>query len=357
MGARRRLPALLAAIAVAAGLGPPGAALAAPGQEPVPPVPGLAPPVDQAGRVDSWALAPAGSAGSGNRPSLSYELQPGATVTDAVTIYNYGNLPMIFRVYGTDARNNEEGAFDVLPGDEEPRDVGSWITMGQGNVQLDPGRQITVGLTITVPVDAPAGDHVGAVLAANTAEALDTQGAAVGLDRRTGTRVYVRVAGELRPELAVESVDTTYHPSLDPLGGRATVTYRLRNRGNVRLGGRYRVSISGPFGLGGKDLPSEDLEELLPGEDVTRTVDVDDIPAVVLTRTEVRFVPDADTVGGQEVPESTRSARTFTPPLSVLVVLACLVLAARAWRVARRHRRPCDAPPGPPGPDRELQPT
>ncbi len=53
-----------------------------------------------------------------------WKLEDPATVEDAVTIFNYGNVQLTFRIYGTDARNNEDGQFDLLPGDDTPTAAG-----------------------------------------------------------------------------------------------------------------------------------------------------------------------------------------------------------------------------------------
>ena len=70
------------------------------------------------------------------------------------------------------------------------------------------------------------------------------------LDRRTGTRLLIRVNGPLTAELAVTDVSTDYSPALNPLAGSATVTYVVENRGNTRLGGTATAAVGGPFGIG-----------------------------------------------------------------------------------------------------------
>jgi hypothetical protein len=292
------------------------------------------------GVVQSWALAPAGSADpgeAGNRPNLSYEVAPGAELDDAVTLFNFSNVPLTFHVYPTDAINNEDGQFDLIPRDQEPEDVGTWITLPQDNVTVAPGSQATMPITVKVPADASPGDHVGAILASNEAEGVGPDGQVVTLDRRTGSRVYVRVTGELDPELAVEDVHTTYKPTLNPLGGSAEVTYRIRNRGNVRLSGAHSVSISGPFGVAKKRIPAADLAEVLPGEAVTLHASFDDVPATALAFTKVRLDPSGVGDDGAELSTVTGGAITLAPPITVVLLALALGLALRARRAYRRH--------------------
>ncbi|MFN6119867.1 MAG: WxL protein peptidoglycan domain-containing protein, partial [Actinomycetes bacterium] len=159
--------------------------------------------------VQSWTLTPGGGpdgAQAGSRPNLSYQLAPGTSVDDIVVVYNLGNTPLDLRVYATDAFNNDDGDFDLLPGDELPSDVGSWVLLATDRVTLAPGTQATIPIRITVPPDASPGDHVGAVLASSVSTFDNGDGTVVDVDRRTGTRLYIQVDGPLNPQLAVGSL-------------------------------------------------------------------------------------------------------------------------------------------------------
>jgi hypothetical protein len=143
-------------------------------------------------QVHSWSLAPGGSSDpvqAGNRVDLAYDAVPGTTIDDAVTFYNYSNVTLNFRVYATDAFNNDTGEFDILPGSDEPTDVGSWVALAQENITVVPCSQATIPLTITVPDDASPGDHAGAVVASSATSGSNSDGQTVTVDRRTGTRM------------------------------------------------------------------------------------------------------------------------------------------------------------------------
>ncbi len=291
--------------------------------------------------VHSWALAPAGSSDpsqAGNRPDLSYELDPGATVQDSITVYNYGNVALNFQIYATDAVNNDVGAFDLLAGGDQPTDVGSWIDVGQTTLTVPAGTEVTLPITITVPADASPGDHVGGILASSPVAGTGPDGKSVTVDRRTGTRVYLRVTGPVQPDLAVETVETSYEPSLNPLDGTATVTYRIRNRGNVRLGGVPKVTVSGPFGVAKQTVVEDEVEELLPGEDVEFTTTFEGVPgsAVAFTSVELGAPDDVDEANYEA---SGRSGFALAPPVTLLALALAVFLALRARRAYLRHRR------------------
>jgi hypothetical protein len=258
-------------------------------------------------------------------------------VTDAVTVYNYSNVPLTFRVYASDAFNTEDGSFDVLPGDQDPIDVGSWVALPQENLTIPPGQQATLPISITIPADASPGDHVGAIIASSRAEGTGADGKVIALDRRTGTRLYLRVDGPVEPKLLVEDIKPSYDPSLNPLGGKATVTYTVANRGNVRLGGTSYVTASGPFGLMEARSLDQELPELLPGEEVTFTVELDGVPAAIVDSATVHIDP-APVAGDADTLEPTsQSALTLAVPWTLLALLAVVGLVAFAWRRYRRH--------------------
>lgn len=349
---------ITAALAVAS-LAP---TLTASAQTPEPPGDPVAPITEEQGNeiVHSWALAPAGSdedGGVGNRPDLSYVADPGSIIDDAVTLYNLSNVPLTFRVYATDAFNDPNGEFSLLGADEVPVDVGTWVGVGGEEVPVPARTQVTIPIRITIPENATPGDHVGAVLASNAATSSGGEGQELTLDRRTGTRLYVRVNGPLVPELAIADVKTDYQASLNPLAGSATVTYRIENRGNVRLGGTVNAAVGGPFGLGKQEGTEQTIDDLLPGQSVTIEQRFEDVPAFLVAVTEVTLDPTAD--GEIAVESSTRNSITFAPPILLLLGLLALLFGLLAVRAYRRHRDrtdPLGESPGEPALDAEREP-
>jgi Bacterial protein of unknown function (DUF916) len=310
--------------------------------------------------VHSWALAPAGSNdtdGANNRPNLSYDGQPGEVIQDAVTLFNLGNEQLTFDVYSTDAFNNASGAFDLLAGDAVPLDIGTWVTFAQDVVTVAPDRAVTIPITITIPQDATPGDHTGGILAASAALSSGEGGGSVLLDRRTGTRLFIRVAGPIRAELAVENLSSKYAGSPNPLGGSSEVTYRIQNRGNIRLSGTHFVKVEGPFGLGTSTSTPVEFPLLLPGQGVDVTAQIDRIPALMLAYTKVEMSPTGP--DGELATTSSQRQRNFAPPVTVLLVLLALALALLVRRNVRK-RRGVSVEPSLPGRreiDRERQLT
>ncbi len=340
---RLRLPALfLAAAAALMAFGVPPSALAAPRSVQQDPIPSeSAPPEGEV--VHSWALAPASESGdpaqAGSRSFFSYELEPGAVIEDAVTLFNLGNAPLTFSLYGTDAFNNEAGGFELLPAAEQPEGVGTWIETSAKLVTVPAKAQLHIPITIRVPAGARPGDHAGAVLAASDVTGTDPDGRPVTLDRRTGPRVYIRVAGDLTPELSVEGIDTSYDPALNPLGGSATVRYRIHNTGNVRLSGRHRVTVAGPLGVGRTRSAGMDVPELLPGESIELETTLDGVPGLGLASVEVVVEPSTELGAKSDLDPVSGRGVALAPPITLLlgaVALGCALVARRSY--LRRQR-------------------
>lgn len=331
----RRTAALLSLLA--------GIALWAPvphaqGQEPIDE---LAPGVTEEDRdavVHSWTLAPvaknAGGEGTG-RPNLSYEVAPGGTVTDEVTLFNYSNVPLTFRIYATDAFNNDDGGFDLLPGDQRPTGIGTWISVPQESLTVPARAAVTMPITLTVPEAARPGDYAGGILASSRAEGTGPDGKLIGVDRRIGPRVYLRVSGKLQPELSIEDLRATVDPSLNPVGGSAEVVYRILNSGNVRMAGTQQVSISGPFGVAKQSAPTSRIPELLPGESVELRANFDGVGSTGVAVAEVRVEPDPIGTDVEAPAPTARRRLTLAVPYGVIggaVVLLLLRYSLRAFR-------------------------
>jgi len=308
--------------------------------------------VTDTGFYQSWTLTPAGGqdgSSVGTRPNLSYQLAPGTEQRDKVVVYNLGNVPLDLRIYATDAFNNDDGDFDLLVGDEVPVDVGSWVKLDTDRVTLDPGFQATIPITINVPADATPGDHVGAIVASSVTTFDNADGPSIDVDRRVGTRLYLQVAGELTPNLALAESDVSASYDLDanPFSGSADVSFRLENRGNVRLGGVPTVEVAGPFGLGSTSIELPEIAELLPGEEVTVTTRLEGVPAMLLMNATVSIEPREFT-GVGELSTIAASVRFFAPPVTVLLVVLLGGIVTLLVRSIRRHRRlaaPADGAP------------
>ncbi|WFE65336.1 DUF916 domain-containing protein [Micromonospora sp. WMMD714] len=297
-----------------------------------------------------WAVQPSSAKGPTGRNYFIYDLAPGSTLTDHVGITNLGDRPVTFDVYGTDAYSAADGAFALLPADRPATDVGSWIRVDRREWTIPAGKRVDIPFRLTVPVNATPGDHTGGVIGAVARVRTTATGQRVLVDQRLAARVYLRVTGPVRPAVTVEAVDVSYDHPVDPFGGGdLVVRYRLRNDGNVRLGGSGTVTVAAPFGRELARTSPTDLPELLPGATFTVTERITGVPPLLRLTAAVDI---AATSTDTALPPVVRTAGVWAPPWLLLALLA----GAAGWAGLRWWRRRRAAADGP-DPDADPRPA
>ena len=267
----------------------------------------------------TWSVQPAPTA-EGGRQAFEYKVDPGTQINDSVLVTNRGAIPAEFLIYATDARNElETGAFGLLKREEKPIDSGAWITLASEKLTIAPGTAATIPLTILVPSDATPGDHVAGIVAAVLTTG-DQDGAAVVLEQRVGARVYLTVSGI--PDVGVETSGFVagFTAELNPFApGTMSVTYDVRNTGNLRMDVNQKVQIMGPFNIPLGQFTPEPISNILPRQTVRVTSQVPAVAALLLAWSSVTLVPGAIGTAGTLVDEgvgASGSAPTAAPDAS-----------------------------------------
>ncbi len=310
-------------------------------------VPALPAPASAAPSDDiKISVQPSGPAGPTSRSHFIYALPPGGHVSDLLGVSNLGGKPVTVAVYPTDAYTTVDGSFSLLPGAQQPRDVGSWVTVKGRRFTIPPGKRMDIPFTLTVPAGAEPGDHPGGILASVVSQERNADGNLVNVDRRVAARVYLRVNGVINPGVQVETLNVDYDNPIALFGGGMTVTYRVRNTGNARVQGQVQVEATGPLGLRLGDTGKIPVKELLPGSQIEVTRKIPGVFPAFRIGAETVF--DGVTVAdGKAVPAARASTGVWAVPW-LLVVLVVLVAAAVVAIAIRRRRRVSASPsPGP----------
>jgi hypothetical protein len=273
----------------------------------------------------------------------------------------------------TDAVDTSTGGFALLPDNQAPKDVGTWISFPGADRTIrvpartpatatSPGKigELDVPLSITVPAAASPGDHVGGITVSLTSDAVSPTGQKYKLVQRVGARVFVRVIGKLRPQLSIENLTVAFHHSRNPLGsGTATLTYTVHNTGNVALGGEQAVSVRGLFGATARAQHVPTIPLLLPGFSVQERVVVHGVVPEFRETGQVTLIPLK--IAGAVLPPAgpwTASTTIWAIPLWVVLLVALLgLLAAVELWLRRRRLRPRlpGSGGGPGGPDGPVE--
>lgn len=299
--------------------------------------------------LQTFGIGPANVKGLDQRPAFVYEGRPGTLIKDRFALVNYTTAPIKVRVYASDAFTTEGGAFDLLAADRKPTEVGAWSSLKPRTVTIParskrigaPPAVLTIPFTLRVPSGVTPGDHAGGIVASIQTRPTGQQGASsVVVDRRVGTRIYVRVPGALDPQLTITDVQATYAGTLNPIGsGAVRVTYRVKNTGNVVLSAGQRVRVTGLLGTDAEAPQLPDLNQLLPGSDVLLTTTVTGVLPTIRVKAVVELTPYAGTAQSpQSFPSVSASASTWAIPWTLIALIIAAI--ATAYYVNRRRRRP-----------------
>ncbi|KOV27877.1 hypothetical protein ADK60_19265 [Streptomyces sp. XY431] len=278
-----------------------------------------------------WSVEPADSAIT-PRTAFQLSARPGTTFADRAVVTNSTGEPLTLRLHVADAYNTpRDGGLAVRGREETQRDVGTWGRPEQDVVTVPAHASVTVAFTLTVPGDAPPGDHVGALVAVDE-RVRPGAGSFIGVRRAVGARIHLRVEGARHPALAVERLRlTTRNPAVPGTGDSSTaVTFTLHNTGNVTLDPRASLRVGGLW-VGGPatrhltNLPAE----LLPGEKVQVTESWEGAPS---GWGEVAVTVTANGIG------ATGSAGFLDLPWILIAAALALTAGGSAVLLARRRR-------------------
>lgn len=298
---------------------------------------GLAAPAtaESAGRFSLAPLETPGSAPA--RSDFSYALRPGQRATDAVELSNFSASPQTFSLYAADGYNTANGGLALRRSSGHRSGIAGWIQLATDRCTV-PGHTVaTVPFALTVPPGAPAGDHVGGIVALDaTGGVSNDHGVRVSVHQGVAVAVFARVLGPLHRSVAVVAVGARSSGSpFATLGVRRITPYAtVRNTGNVALQATVRVTLTDGLGHVVERFPAVRLPVLVPGSTFT---------------VEEPAVGPGEPFGPEhvQVTVSTDHARTVgaaatvwvVPWAPVAVVLVALALAVVLAGVRRRCRR------------------
>ena len=338
-----------------------GTPLAAHADSPTPPTTSPAQkPIVTFGIQPSTAIAPDG------RGYFSLGATPGGELSDHVAVTNYSTQPLTLTLHTTGAVNTPEGDFALLPPTTRSNFAG-WLQLptAQSTLVLAARTTIIIPFKLVVPNTATPGDHAGGILVTLASSVISPSGQRLKLLQSSGVRMFVRVSGALHPKLSVIGLKAKYQGTANPVGkGKVTLTYSVRNDGNVGLGGQQTVWVSGFFGSKTYSTKLPRVQLLLPGFSVQQRVVIPGVfPELIMTG-HVKISPLV--IPGSIQPPSGPFFGTvhFWAIPWVLLAIVVVVIAFIAYLLARRRlghqRRPSspEAPKGPTGPLRwEEQPV
>ena len=268
-------------------------------------------------------------------------------------LVNLGAKPLTIVVYTAEALNAANGSIAYRPRAEPGVEARTWISIDGRGPSLSvvvPARATKIlPVAVKVPSNATPGDHVVGVMASVTSKVTTTTGQNPRLEQRIALRAFMRVSGALTPRLTVAGLKASYAGTANPVGrGSATVTYTVKNTGNVDLGGKQAVTISGLLGSTGSLKTLAQVPLLLPGGNYPVRVVVQHVWPEMFMHAKVTVTPLGATGAANPVlkPFSAETSFWAVPwaLLALVIVVAALAELGRRWRKAHppsaRHRPP-----------------
>lgn len=97
------------------------------------------------------------------------EARPGAVIADRIRVVNTGGRTGTAYLYPVDATTGQTSGAVYLSRQSPRHDVGGWIRLARNRVTLAPGANTIVRFTIHLPRVLRGGDHLGGIVAENSA--------------------------------------------------------------------------------------------------------------------------------------------------------------------------------------------
>ena len=155
------------------------------------------------------------------------------------------------------AAQGEEGQIVVDGEEDAANSLRTWVKPEIPDLFVAPKQEITLDFTIDVPTNADPGSHWGTLLAVTSPQ--DT-GSGVGVQARLGFIIYVRVLGEVKEQVTLESVSAPRFKETPPI----LLELRFRNEGTVHEAPQGTIEVRNMFGslVATSTLP---VRNVLPG--------------------------------------------------------------------------------------------
>jgi hypothetical protein len=291
------------------------------------------------------------------RGIYDYASTTGGRVFDHIAIINYSSQSATLLVRPEDAVNTAQGGFAALPLNDRSSDVGTWILLPSPDltITLPPRSDVIVPFAVEVPKNATPGDHAGVITATLQSSIISKSGQRVKLLQTVGTRMFIRVSGPLHPGFTVKNLQVKYEGTSDPIGtGKVNLTYTVDNTGNVALGGRQTVYVTGLFGSKKSAKSVAQVQLLLPGFSVKEHVSISGVYPEIRDSGHVSITPLY--IPGSVQPASgpyEASIGFWAIPWTLVLIIVGIILLVVLWFIYRRRRRKGPDKGGgvPPAPD------
>ncbi len=129
-------------------------------------------------------------------------VQPGATINDAITAINPLSKSIKLSLYALDAKILNDGGFAPAAQEVRQRTIGAWLTLKTNTAKITAKKTQTIPFTLHIPTTVTPARYIGVILATEIPTAQESGAensyeseSNVSIRTRVGVRVYVNIAG------------------------------------------------------------------------------------------------------------------------------------------------------------------
>jgi hypothetical protein len=166
---------------------------------------------------------------------------PGDRIESSFKFWNGTDEFLPIHVESADLAQQDEEGHAAVEEENAANSLKAWVKPAYPDLDVAPKEEITLPFSVDIPTNADPGSHWGAILA-NTAPVAAGSGAAV--QARTGAILLVRVSGDMKEKLALESFSVPRFAEAPPIALEA----RFRNEGTVHEAPAGDIEVRNLFG-------------------------------------------------------------------------------------------------------------
>jgi hypothetical protein len=131
------------------------------------------------------------------------EIPAGTRKSNGILVSNNNPETKTIWVYPADGIRSSDGSLACTQKDEPTSQVGSWITMRESEITLEPYTSKLVEFAINVPRNSSVGEHNGCIVVQEKKAPDPNQQSGIALSFRAATRIAITVPGDKVRELEI----------------------------------------------------------------------------------------------------------------------------------------------------------
>jgi len=184
-------------------------------------------------------LASAGPLISINPAHVELTATPGGHLASSFKLWNGTSAGLLVHLQAADFTPQGEEGQILVDGEEDPiNSLKNWVKTVAPDVNVPAGEEPTIDFSLDVPANASPGSHWGTLL---TVLAPQGTGPGTAVQTRFGLLILVRVLGDVREKVTIESASVPRFTDSPPI----TLEARFRNEGTVHEAPRRLMRCAG----------------------------------------------------------------------------------------------------------------